>query len=94
MFETFNVPAMYMVAQIVLFLYASGRTTDSVMDTGDGVSHVTVPIYEGYTLPHAILCLAGRDLVEYSRHRSQIDGGNRQGEDLRFPKRKHYHCRR
>lgn len=66
MFEEFRVPAMYVAIQAVLSLYASGRTTGLVLDIGDGVCH-TVPVYEGYALPHAIsrLDIAGRDVTEY-----------------------------
>ncbi|XP_067841012.1 uncharacterized protein [Heptranchias perlo] len=66
MFEVFNVPFSYVAMQAVLALYSSGRTTGIILDSGDGVTH-TVPVYEGYSLPHAIqrLNLAGRDLTEY-----------------------------
>ncbi|KAI3889381.1 hypothetical protein MKW92_038199 [Papaver armeniacum] len=65
MFEAFEIPATYIAIQAVLSLYASGRTTGIVLDSGEGVSHV-VPIYEGYALPHAIerLDLAGKHLTD------------------------------
>ena len=65
MFETFNVPAFHVSIQAVLSLYASSCNTGIVLDSGDGVSHA-VPIYEGFSLPHAIqrLNVAGRDLTE------------------------------
>jgi len=68
MFEVFNVPCLYVNVQAVLALYSSGRTTGVVLDSGEGISH-TVPIYEGYAIPHAIqkILLAGKDLTEYLR---------------------------
>ncbi len=66
MFETFNVPHLYVAIQAVLSLYSAGRTTGIVCDSGDGVTH-TVPIYEGFAIPHAVsrIQLAGRDLTKF-----------------------------
>jgi actin beta/gamma 1 len=66
MFEVFSVPQLYLSMQAVCALYASGRSTGVVLDSGDGVTH-TVPIYEGFAIPHAInkIEMAGCDLTNY-----------------------------
>eukprot|EP00118_Oscarella_pearsei_P002970 m.12454 g.12454 ORF g.12454 m.12454 type:complete len:381 (+) comp24060_c0_seq4:38-1180(+) len=76
-FESFNVPALYISIQAVLSLYAAGRTTGVVLDSGDGVTHA-VPIYEGFALPHAIqrMDVAGRDVTRYLRLLLRKEGYN------------------
>jgi len=66
MFDTFQVPGLYIAIQAVLSLYSAGKFTGIVCDSGDGVTHL-VPIFDGYALPHSILRinLAGRDLTDY-----------------------------
>ena len=46
MFESFNIPQLYINIQAILSLYSTGRTTGVVLDSGDGVTHI-VPVYEG-----------------------------------------------
>jgi len=66
MFETFNTPATYVAVQPLLSLYASGRTTGVVLESGDGITH-TLGIYEGYSLPHSVMRLemSGRDMTDF-----------------------------
>jgi centractin len=65
-FEKLGVPALFVSVQAVLSLYASGKTTGLVLDSGDGVTHA-MPVFEGYTVPHAVQksTVAGRDVTEH-----------------------------
>jgi len=66
MFETFKSPAFYSSINAVLSMYASGRTTAIVVDSGEGVTNV-VPVFEGFPLPNAIsrVDYGGKDMTDY-----------------------------
>jgi actin-related protein 3 len=75
MFETFNVPGLYIAVQAVLALAASWTSlpanapktlTGTVIDSGDGVTHV-IPVAEGYVIGSSIkhIPLAGRDVTTF-----------------------------
>jgi actin-related protein 3 len=77
MFETFNVPGLYIAVQAVLALCAalltkqdkSGKNaavTGTVIDSGDGVTHI-IPVVEGYVIGSCIkhIPLAGRDVTNF-----------------------------
>lgn len=77
MFETFNVPGLYIAVQAVLALAASWTSkqvtertlTGTVIDSGDGVTHV-IPVAEGYVIGSSIkhIPLAGRDITSFVQH--------------------------
>ena len=64
MFEKFKVESLAIINTSVLSLFSTGKTTGLVVECGEGVSY-TVPVFEGYALPHAIhkLDKAGQDVT-------------------------------
>ena len=65
MFEAMEVPALQIKMQALCSLYASGRTTGLVLDSGDGVTH-TVPIFNGFVEKQGVLRsnIAGREVTK------------------------------
>eukprot|EP00771_Trimastix_marina_P000293 gnl/Trimastix_PCT/1311.p1 GENE.gnl/Trimastix_PCT/1311~~gnl/Trimastix_PCT/1311.p1 ORF type:complete len:385 (+),score=81.68 gnl/Trimastix_PCT/1311:43-1197(+) len=65
-FEQYEIPSLYIQIAPVLSLYANARTTGIVLDSGYQ-STFSIPIYEGYHLPHAIsrLEVGGLDLTQF-----------------------------
>lgn len=61
MFERYGFHGVYVAIQAVLALYAQGLSSGTVIDSGDGVTHL-VPVYESTVLNHAVkrLDVAGR----------------------------------
>eukprot|EP00127_Corallochytrium_limacisporum_P002394 Clim_evm35s119 gene=Clim_evmTU35s119 len=73
MFESFNVPGLYIAVQAVLALAASWTTsrtenplTGCVLDSGDGVTHV-IPVADGYVIGSSIksMPIAGRRITHF-----------------------------
>lgn len=85
MFETFNVPGLYIAVQAVLALAASWTSkqvtertlTGTVVDSGDGVTHV-IPVAEGYVIGSSIkhIPLAGRDITTFVQQLMREREGN------------------
>lgn len=53
MFNKFRVESLSLINTAVLSLFSTGKTSGIVVECGEGVSY-TVPVFEGYALPHAI----------------------------------------
>ena len=83
MFEVFSVPQLYLALDGVLSLFSSGRTCGVVMDSGQGITN-TVPIYEGYAIPHAMqrIEIAGQDMTVRLSKILQEHGHNLTDMDL------------
>mmetsp|Transcript_47449 Transcript_47449/g.34733 ORF Transcript_47449/g.34733 Transcript_47449/m.34733 type:complete len:206 (+) Transcript_47449:36-653(+) len=64
MFEKFRVKELAILNTAVLSLFSTGRTSGIVVESGEGLSY-TVPVFEGYALPHAMhkLDIAGQDIT-------------------------------
>lgn len=65
MFESFECSRMYLSDQAVLALYAYGRVTGVVFESGESRSHV-VPMFEGYVMKDGIMnfSITGKQLTK------------------------------
>ncbi|KAH9772888.1 actin-related protein 3 [Citrus sinensis] len=87
MFETFNVPGLYIAVNSVLAL-AAGYTTSKcemtgvVVDVGDGATYV-VPVAEGYVIGSSIksIPIAGKDVTLFIQQLMRERGENVPPED-------------
>ncbi|EMR11154.1 hypothetical protein PNEG_00750 [Pneumocystis murina B123] len=96
MFESFNCAGLYIAVQAVLALAASWTSskvqdrslTGTVIDSGDGVTHVT-PVVDGYVIGSALkhIPIAGRDITYFVqsllRDRNESDSSLKTAERIK-----------
>lgn len=65
MFEHFKVKSLAIMNTAALSMYSTGKVSGLIVESGEGISY-TVPIFEGYALPHAMIKLdvAGYDITQ------------------------------
>ena len=75
MFEVFSAPALAIGNTSVLSLYATGRSTGVVVDSGAGRTHIG-PVWEGYSLQHFCrrIDFAGDDMTAEIQHQLRSEG--------------------
>jgi len=84
LFETFKVSGVAFANSAVLSLFASGRTRGMLLECGAGVSHA-VPVFEGFSLPHAVLKLdaGGQDVTGYLQNNFKRQMGYQSIRDMK-----------
>jgi actin-related protein 3 len=97
MFETFNVKGLFIGVQATLALYASicgptastdgvamqkGDLTGTVIDSGDGVTHV-FPVSDGFVIGSCVkhIPLAGKDITKFILQQMRDRGETIPAED-------------
>jgi actin, other eukaryote len=56
MFDEFKVKSLQIMNTAALSMYSTGKVSGLVAESGEGITY-TVPIFEGYALPHAMVKL-------------------------------------
>jgi centractin len=74
-FDLYNCPAIFFAPQPILSLYAQGKMTGLVLDSGDGVTQCAA-LYDSYNITGASsrMNLGGRDVTEYLKNKLRLHG--------------------
>ena len=68
MFESFNIPGLYLADSTILTLYSAGKFTGMAIDMGDGSTQFS-PVFDGHLLEDKFerINIGGKDITKYMR---------------------------